>query len=582
MSKLNTLILTGGAIMISPAMMLAQKTSHPNIVLILSDDMGFSDIEKFGGIIQTPNLNKLADSGLTFRQFYNTARSCPTRASLLTGLHPHQAGIGHMTNDLQIDGYRGDLSPNSVTIAEVLKSAGYKNYAIGKWHVTNQIKKDGSNHNWPLQRGFDKYYGILIGAASYFDPAALTRGNQFVSPEADPEYKHPADESYYLTNALGDNAVQFIKEHNKEAKDKPFFMYTAFTAAHWPMQVPEEYVKPYYGKFDKGWDILRKEKYERQLKQHIVDKKWVLSEDNTVMSWDSVTDKKFETRCMEVYAGMISCLDQNIGKIVNELRQTGQLNNTIILFLQDNGACAEITGRERPLYYRPLPEGAELKALAPDELQTESQPWRTRDGTAVKRGYGVLPGGANTYIAYGKGWAHYSNTPFKEYKHWVHEGGISTPLIVQWPNGIEHKGEVRQTPGQLPDILATIVDISGAVYPKTYRGNDIIPYQGISLAPAFKKDIVSDRYLFWEHENNKAIRQGDWKLVYKFTKYDKYENVDTPTPYERWELYNLNDDRTETKNLASKYPDKVKQLADAWERIAWKSKVKPYPAKKYF
>ncbi|MDR3261301.1 MAG: arylsulfatase [Tannerella sp.] len=578
----NTLFV-GGAILIAPAMLFAQNNARPNIILIMSDDMGYSDIERYGGLVHTPNLNRLADAGLTYRQFYNTARSCPTRASLLTGLHPHQAGIGHMMNDRNTDGYRGDLSPHSITIAEALKSAGYKNYAVGKWHVTRHIRQDESKHNWPLQRGFDKYYGILSGAAGYYDPASLCRGNRLISPYADAEYIYPAsEEGYYLTEALGDNAVNFIREHNREAENEPFFMYVAFTAAHWPMQAPERYVKPYYGKFDKGWDELRREKYKHQLEQGIIDKRWALSEDGTVTPWHEVTDKKFETRCMEVYAGMISCLDANIGKIVEQLRRSGQLENTVILFLQDNGACAETTGRQTPPQYRPVPEGETLAPLAPDELQTSSQPWRTRDGRPVQIGYGVAPGGPDTYIAYGKGWAYCSNTPFREYKHWVHEGGISTPLLVHWPKGIKNSGTIRQTPGQLPDILATVIDIAGAAYPKTYNGNDLIPLQGVSLAPSFAKEVESDRYLFWEHENNKAIRQGKWKLVYKFTQEDNYVDVNNPTPYNRWELYDLENDRTEINNLSATYPEKVKQLADEWERIAWKSLVKPYPEKKYF
>ncbi|WP_080904247.1 arylsulfatase [Parabacteroides sp. Marseille-P3160] len=583
-SKIRSTLFIGGAVLSTPGLLFSQEKIRPNIILIMSDDMGYSDIEKYGGVIHTPNLNKLAEEGVSFRQFYNTARSCPTRASLLTGLHPHQAGIGHMMNDRGKEGYRGDLSSNSVTIAEVLKSAGYKNYAVGKWHVTSYIREGESKHNWPLQRGFDKYYGILSGAASYYDPGSLCRDNTLISPFADKEYHYPQtnEEDYYLTEALGDNAVKFIKEHEQKNSNNPFFMYVTFTAAHWPMQVPERYIKPYYGKFDKGWDQLRKEKYQNQLKEGIIDSKWVLSEDSTVTPWDRVEDKKFETRCMEVYAGMISCLDHNIGKIVEELRRTGQLDNTVILFLQDNGACAETVGRERPLYYNPIPEGKTLGPMQPDELQTSGQPWQTREGQLVRRGYGVLPGGPDTYIAYGKGWAYYSNTPFREYKHWVHEGGISTPLIIRWTNGIKSKGAIRQTPGQLPDILATLVDISGAVYPKIYNGNNIIPLQGVSLKPAFEEEVKSDRYLFWEHENNKAIRQGRWKLVYKFTKEDKYINVDEPTPYNKWELYDIENDRTEIKNLASKYPEKVKQLADKWERIAWKSLVKPYPEKKYF
>jgi arylsulfatase len=549
----------------------------PNIIIIMSDDMGYSDIERFGGVIHTPNLNRLADEGVRFGQFYNTARSCPTRASLLTGLHPHQAGVGHMMNDRGRDGYRGDLNDRCVTIAEVLRPAGYRNYAVGKWHVTRHTEQDGPKHNWPLQRGFDRYYGILHGAASYYDPP-LCRDNSLISPLSDSAYVYPDDreEEYYLTEALGDNAVQFIREHNREDGEKPFFMYVAFTAAHWPMHAPERFVKPYCGKFDGGWDELRRVKYDRMINQGLIDADWQLSSDSTVTPWADVEDRRFETRCMEVYAGMIACLDENIGKIVGELQKTGQLDNTVILFLQDNGACAEITGRERPPYDTPVPEGESLAPLQPDERQAHGRPWRTRDGRPVRRGYGVMPGAPDTYIAYGKGWAYASNTPFREYKHWVHEGGISTPLIVRWKDGIRAAGEIRRTPGQLPDIMATVVDIAGAEYPASYRGNPVTPLQGVSLRPAFEEDVDSDRYLFWEHENNRAIRQGKWKLVYKASRRTD-RDADLPTPYDLWELYDLDADRTETRNLAAERPEKVRQLADEWERIAVASAVKPYP-----
>lgn len=541
----------------------------PNIILIMSDDMGYSDIHCFGGVIRTPNLDKLAANGIRYTQFYNTARSCPTRASLMTGLHPHQAGIGHMVdNPQEPEGYRGELNENCVTIAEVLKTAGYKNYCVGKWHLTGKAKKGQDNSGYPLQRGFDEYYGIIGGAANFFDPHTLCRDNAFISPENDPEYR---PEKFYLTDAIGDNSVKYIKNHKE---NKPFFMYVAFTAAHWPMQAPEKDVEPYYGKFDAGWDALRKGKYDAMVKSGLIKKEWKLSFDGSVTPWEKEDHKEFEKRCMEVYAGMITNMDRNIGKIIQALQETGQLENTLIFFLQDNGGCAENLGRENGKVQKKIPENKKLIPMAPDELQTFMIPWRTRDGRPVFTGKDVMPGGPDTYASYGKGWAYCSNTPFREYKHWVHEGGIATPLIVHWPAGIKKTSEARNVPGQLMDIMATCVDLANAKYPVERNGKLIIPMQGKSLASSFRKDVKSDRYLFWEHESNKAIRKGKWKLVYKSTGKEKDRNL--PTPYDSWELYDMEKDRTETNNMASVNPGMVKELADAWERIAWEVKVKPY------
>ena len=551
-----------------PVLSYAQNT--PNIVLIMSDDMGYSDIHCYGGIIQTPNLDKLAANGIRYTQFYNTARSCPTRASLMTGLHPHQAGIGHMVdNPKEPEGYRGELNDHCVTIAEVLKTAGYKNYCVGKWHLTGQARQGQPTFGYPLQRGFDEFYGMIGGAGSFFDPHTLCRGNTFITPENDPEYR---PETFYLTDAIGDNSVRYIKNHTE---NKPFFMYVAFTAAHWPMQAHEKDVEPYYGTFDTGWDAMRKEKYDAMVKSGLIKKQWKLSFDESITPWEKEEFKAFEKRCMEVYAGMITNMDRNIGKIIQALQETGQLDNTLIFYLQDNGACAEILGREQGRSQRNIPENSVLKPMNPDELQTFMIPWRTRDGRPAFTGKDVMPGGPETYASYGKGWAYYSNTPFREYKHWVHEGGIATPLIVHWPAGIKKTGKTRDMPGQLMDIMATCVDVSNAQYPAMRNGQMIIPMQGISLAPSFQKEVKSERYLLWEHESNKAIRKGKWKLVYKSTGKEKTPNE--PTPYHLWELYDMEKDRTETNNLAASYPQTVKELADAWERIAWESKMKPYP-----
>jgi len=554
-----------------PMSLYSQNTGNkaPNIIIIMSDDMGYSDLHCYGGIIQTPNLDKLAANGIRYTQFYNTARSCPTRASLLTGLHPHQAGVGHMVGSpKEAEGYRNELNENCVTIAEVLKTAGYKNYCVGKWHVTAHAKQGDPNFNYPLQRGFDEYYGIIGGAASFFDPHTLCRGNKYITIENDPEYR---PETYYFTDAIGDNSVQYIKKHGK---NQPFFMYVAFTAAHWPMHALEKDVEPYYGKFDTGWDAMRKEKYAAMVKSGLIKKQWNLSFDESVTPWEKEEYKDFEKRCMEVYAGMITNMDRNIGKIVQALQETGQLENTLIFYLQDNGACAENQGRELGRNQRKIPNGSILAPMSPDELQTSMTPWRTRDGKPTFTGKDVMPGGPDTYASYGKGWAYYSNTPFREYKHWVHEGGIATPLIAHWPSGMKKKGVTRDVPGQLMDLMATCVDVAHAQYPSERNGKAIIPLQGMSLVPSFGKEIKTDRYLLWEHESNKAIRKDKWKLVHKATGKEKDKNV--PTPYSAWELYDMEKDRTETNNLASSYPQIVKELADAWERIAWEVKMKPY------
>jgi arylsulfatase len=535
----------------------------------MSDDMGYSDIGCYGGIIKTPNLDRLAENGLRYTQFYNTARSCPTRASLLTGLHPHRAGVGHMVQNRGEEGYRGEINDHCLTFGEVLRPAGYGTYAVGKWHVTPYRGVDGPRDNWPLQRGFDRYYGTIPGAGSFYDPWGLCRDNTVISAMNDPEYK---PESYYYTDAIADNAISFIEQHERQRDDQPIFMYVAFTAAHWPMHVPEEDVEPYYGAFDEGWDVLRRRKYDDMVARGIIKKEWALSEDPSVEKWPEVENREFETRCMEVYAGMVSNLDRNIGRIVESLRQCGELENTVIMYLQDNGGCAEEMERARPPFNAQIPEGEDLSPMSPEKLQHgASIPFKTREGLPVRRGQ-VLPGGADTYVAYGKSWAHLSNTPFREYKHWVHEGGISTPLIVHWPAGFASRGEDRDRPGQLMDIMATCIELSGADYPASLNGKEIYPCAGKSLVGTFRKDDPDDeRPLFWEHEGNRAVRSGKWKLVHKA------EGKKRDIAPADWELYDMANDRTETNDLSEKYPEKVEQLAAMWDRFAVENNVIPWP-----
>jgi len=480
-----------------------QQNNKPNIILIMADDMGYSDIGCYGGVINTPALDKLAENGLRFTQFYNTSRCCPTRASLLTGLYQHQAGIGHMMQDKGHDGYRGDLSNKSVTIAEVLKQAGYSTYMSGKWHVTPYIPSDDnpSKHNWPLQRGFDKFFGTILGAGSFYDPASLTRDNEYIVPSKD----------FYYTDAISENAINYIENHTGE---QPFFMYVSYTAAHWPMHAKPEDIAKYKGKFDDGWDALRKRKYKKMIEMGLIKPEWKLSKKENIPDWEDTEDKNWQSSLMEVYAAMVDNMDQGIGKMMKSLEKKGIKDNTLVFFLQDNGACAEPWGLHNDIRpYHKNVKADEIKPMGETERQKHMAPRYTRDGRAVLSGIGLEPGGDDTYIAYGKPWANASNTPFKMFKHWVHEGGISTPLIIHWPSGIKAKNEFRYQPSHLIDIMATCIDVSGANYPKTFSDNTIIPLEGISLTPAFENRDLQKRGIFWEHEGNKAVRLGKYKLV---------------------------------------------------------------------
>lgn len=537
----------------------AAQPARPNIVVILADDMGFSDLGCYGGEIRTPNLDALAKNGLRFTQFYNTARCCPTRASLLTGLYPHQAGIGHMMGDRGLEGYRGNLNRNCATIAEVLKPAGYRSYAVGKWHVTpgNDPKSEADRRNWPLQRGFDRYYGTIHGAGSYFDPSSLVRDNTLITVANDPEYR---PKEYYYTDAIADHAARFIREHARENRAQPFFLYTAFTAAHWPLHAKESDIAKYRGRYDRGFELVSAARWAKQKKLGLVEAAW--GQAPLAESWADVKNKAFESRCMEVYAAQVDCLDQGVGRIVAELKAQGQFENTLILYLQDNGGCAEAIGRGGSAVERLA--RPTLPAMQPDDRQHDSTPKQTRDGWPVRQGYGVMPGGPDTYIAYGRGWAQVSNTPFREYKHWTHEGGIGTPLIAHWPAGLarSRRNKFETQPGHLVDIMATCVDLAGATYPSERDGKAIKPMEGVSLRPAFTgQSLERKQPLFWEHEGNRAVRDGKWKLVAK-------EN-------RPWELYDLERDRTELHDLASSEPAKTRELAARWDGYAARANVLP-------
>lgn len=536
----------------------------PNIIYILSDDMGFSDIGCYGSEIETPNLDALADGGLRFTQFYNTGRCCPTRASLLTGLYPHQAGIGHMMNDRGYDGYRGELNRNCVTIAEALRPAGYRTYMTGKWHVTSRIdpKKPRARTNWPLQRGFDRFYGTIHGAGNFFDPNTLTRDNEFVSPFADPLYTpdQMANGTYYYTDAIADHACRFVRDHHEQSGDQPFFLYVAFTAAHWPMHALEKDIAGHAGDYDAGYDAVREARYEKMVRLGLITR------DNTqnFPIPDGCKETKhwaWDKRNMEVYAAMIDNMDQGIGRLVETLERTGQYENTLICFLQDNGGCAENYGRGG----KDGPRAATLSMPVQSDtmLQPDMTPKQTRDGYPVRSGKGAMAGPADTAIGYGQAWATVSNTPFREYKHFVHEGGIATPLIAHWPKQISRHGQWETTPGHLIDLMATAIDISGSTYPTTFHdGEPIKPMEGKSLVPAFAGKPVQRDAIYWEHEGNRAVRVGDEKLVAKGAN-------------GKWELYDLATDRSEQNDLSVRHPDRVRELAAMWQAYAERADVLP-------
>jgi len=565
LSKLLLLHFMFLAFLLSVNVINAQQkvNKKPNIIVILTDDMGYSDIGSFGSEINTPNIDKLANNGLRFTQFYNTARCSPSRASLLTGLYPHQAGMGHLsTENFPETGYVDDLSKNAVTMAEVFQQGGYATYMVGKWHISKNIKTEGDNSNWPLQRGFQRFFGTLNGSGSFYDPGTLMSGNRFIAPGKD----------FYYTNAISDTAVKFIKEHNSK---KPFFFYVAFTSAHWPLHATEKEIKKYDGVYDKGWDAIREQRFNKLKKLGIIDSKCVLTErDVTVPEWKNAPLKDWQIRKMQVYAAMIDVMDQGIGRIITSLEQKGELENTIIFYMHDNGGCAEPLNSDKPSIPMTT-EQQKGKYYSLDSVFTDKKPDYNREGKFVRSGMGVMPGASDTWVTYGIEWANVSNTPYRLYKHWVHEGGIASPLIVHWPKGIVSKGQLSRQPAHLIDIMATCLDITGVAYPTQFNGNNIIAKEGKSLVPAFTNKQIARDLIFWEHEGNRALRVGNWKLVSRTIKNKSFVAADEKA----WELYNMINDPSETKNLAIANPDKVKELAALWEREARRTYALPWPWK---
>jgi arylsulfatase len=504
--------LTAAALPVSAATLSTEAgQKRPNILVIMADDMGFSDLGCYGSEIATPNINSLAERGVRFTHFYNCARCCPSRASLLTGLDNHAAGVGDMVQDRGPGPYQGFLNQNCVTLAEALRPAGYHPLMVGKWHV-------GENRgHWPTDRGFEHYFGLISGGCNYF---RLDPGRQ-MALEGEP-WQPPA-KGFYMTDAFTEHAVSLLDDYGR--RPEPFLLYLAYTAPHWPLHAWPEDIAKYRGKYQKGWDRLRSERHARQMEMGIVDKRWPLTpRDRNVPAWEDVPDKDDKDNRMAIYAAQITRMDQGIGRVLAKLREVGEEENTLVLFLSDNGACHEIVDRGKP--------GAEM-------------------------------GSADSFLSYGLGWANAGNTPFRLYKHWTHEGGIAAPLIARWPQVIRTGNTLFNQPAHITDIMPTVLDLAGARYPGSFGGHDIKPLAGKSLVPVFRGERWAGHdALFWEHEGNRAIHQGNWKLVSRYP--------------DRWELYDLDADRTELRDMAAQEPARVRSMISLYEHWARGQGVVPW------
>jgi arylsulfatase A-like enzyme len=505
----------------------ARAADRPNIVVVLVDDLGFSDIGPYGGEVPTPNLDRLAARGVRFTQAYNAARCSPTRASLLTGLYPHQAGMGWLDNRVEPDskGIHGRLLPRAVTIAEVLRDAGYFTAMTGKWHL-------GQQHGCtPWNRGFRRSLNSRYGEV-YFPRESDRPGTEYLYLDGKelPKDSPAFGKDWYSTDLFTEWGLKFVDEARSE--NKPFFLYIAQGAVHFPLRAPAVTIAKYRGRYLKGWDALRDERYAKQLSLGLIDPRWALApRPPEVPTWESrpADGRRRFDEIMAVYAAMIERIDLAMGTLVDGLERRGFLDNTLILFLSDNGGNAEGG-----------PPG-------------------------VTRGEGPI-GGPRSYVQLGMNWATLANTPFRRYKHFTHEGGISTPLIAHWPAGIPagRRGAMEKQPVHLIDVMATAVDLAGASYPREFGGHAIEPMQGVSLRPAFLgKPLARPEPICWEHEGNKAVRDGRWKLVLRHR--------------QPWQLFDMEADRTEQHDLARQRPEQTARLEAAWDAWARRTFVDEWP-----
>ena len=521
--------------------MTVSRETHPDIILILVDDMGFTDLGCMGSEIRTPNIDSIAKNGMLLSSMYNSARCCPTRASLLTGMYPHNAGVGQMGANLGTKEYQGFLRSDTTTIAEAVKRSGYRTLMSGKWHVAGDLwatrvdtwRVGSEGHPTPRQRGFDRFYGILDGVSNFFSPHYLMKDDERI-------YASPTD--FYFTDAITDEALLMIDE--SIMLEMPYFLYLAHTAPHWPLHAHEEDIAKYETTYRSGWDSIRTARHEELNGLGAVEKNWQISpRDEASKPWDLVDNKRWESERMAVYAAMIDRLDQNVGRVLDHLKAKGTLDNTLIMFLSDNGGCAE---------------------LMKEDGWAKFFPDTNNDGSKITMGNrpDIKPGSAQTYMSYDLPWANVSNTPFRKFKHYVHEGGISTPLLAQWPKRFT-PGGISHSPTHVADVLPTILDAAGLNPISHIDGYEIQPLDGESFLPLLeKKNWQRERPLYWEHEGNCAIRVGDFKLVKEFQG--------------DWELYNIVEDRTEMINLAHSNQALKASLENQYSEWADKTGVLPW------
>ena len=509
--------------------------TRPNVLVVLADDLGFSDLGCYGSEIPTPATDSVAAGGVRMSAFYSTPRCSPSRAALLTGRAPHEVGVGVLTVDDSPRGYRGTLDPDVPTLPQLLADAGYRSALSGKWHLASDVEHP--NGSWPTERGFEHFFGILGGATSYWQPRTLARGTERV----DAEGRAPG---YHLTEAVTADAIAHVREGF--GHPRPFFHLVAYTAPHWPLHASEEDVAAQERRYRKGWDDARARRLQRLVDLGVLPPGTrPASRDPEEPSWADTPDQEWQQRRMEVYAAQVAAMDRGIGAILTALEETGQAANTLVLVLSDNGACAE-----------------DLPVIPPGTPWDEDLcPSRTPDGRVVRAGNDptIDPGPDDTYASYGRAWAGLSNAPLRRYKRWVHEGGISSPLIARWPDGGvggEAAGSVRHPPAHLVDILPTVLDACGVELPSATTGRSLLREWRSGEPPE-----VPPVY-YWEHVGNAAVRSGDLKLV-----------RDAHTP---WELYDMSVDRTELNDLAKDRPGDVTRLAGLWEGWARRVGVIPW------
>ena len=488
----------------------AAPAPRPNILLIMVDDMGFSDLGCYGGDVDTPHLDALAKGGLRYTQFYNTGRCWPTRASLLTGYYPHQVGHAMKYGPKAPPAYQGTNREQAQMIPEFLGPAGYRCYHVGKWH----LDAGGDTTTWPLGRGFDRSYWVK-NQNNFFNPYVMM-------DEHHPVKRPGADGDYYITSAFSDRTVHYLEEHAAYHAEKPFFLYLAHTAPHFPLHALQEDIDRFKGRYRQGWDEVRKERLARLKRIGIVSAEQQLPpRDEDAVAWDSLSEEEkdmWDTR-MAIHAAMVYRVDVGIGQIVKQLRKMKVLDNTLILFLSDNGASAEY-----------LVRGDGHDPAAP-------------------------PGSGASYLCMEVGWANASNTPFRLHKMWMHEGGISTPLIAHWPQGIESPNTLVRHPSHVIDIVPTLAELGGATIATQLAGRKLPQMPGISLAPTFQDQPPREHeFIFWEHVGHRALRMGDWKLVAQ--------------NQQSWELYNLASDRSETRDVIDQEPELARKLQARWQSFA--------------